>query len=67
MAPDLLFHPVLHEAEALAGMSRPEVIHPSTQHRVDQLDDSIDRLRLVTSEHVLELRQQRRPSSFGFR
>src|SRR5208283_5932951 len=46
MAPDLLFHPVLHEAEALAGMSRPEVIHPPAQHRVDQLDDSIDRLRL---------------------
>src|SRR5208337_881535 len=30
MAPDLLFHPVFHEAEALAGMSDREVIHPST-------------------------------------
>ena len=29
IAPDLLFHPVLHEAEALAGMSRPEVIRSS--------------------------------------
>ena len=61
LAPDLLFHSVLHEAEALTGMSRPEVIHSPAQHRVDQLDDLIDRLRLVTPEHVLELRQQRRP------
>src|SRR5271157_968475 len=30
MAPDLLFHPVFHEVEALAGMSDREVIHPST-------------------------------------
>src|SRR5271165_3492494 len=30
MAPDLLFHPVFHEAKALAGMSDRIVIHPST-------------------------------------
>src|SRR5271157_805536 len=30
MAPDLLFHPVFDEAEALAGMSDREVIHPPT-------------------------------------
>src|SRR5271167_1311454 len=30
MAPDLLFHPVFDEAEALAGMPDREVIHPST-------------------------------------
>src|SRR5208283_3707280 len=30
MAPDLLFHAVFHEAEALAGMSDREVIHPPT-------------------------------------
>src|SRR5258707_11610970 len=29
MAPDLLLHPVLDEAEALARMPRREVVHPS--------------------------------------
>ena len=37
MAPDLLFHPVFDKAEALAGMPDREVIHPTAQHRVDQL------------------------------
>jgi len=37
MAPDLLFHPVLDEAEALTGVSDGEVIHPATQHRMEQL------------------------------
>ena len=61
MAPDLLFHPVFHEAEALAGMSDRKVVHPTAQHRVDQLHDPINRLRLVAAEHILELPQQRRP------
>ena len=55
MAPDLLFHPVFHEAEALAGVSHRKVIHPTAQHRVDQLHDPINRLRLVAAEHILEL------------
>ena len=29
MAPDLLFHPVFHEAEALAGVSHRKVVHPT--------------------------------------
>src|ERR1035437_254984 len=37
MAPDLLFYPVFDEAEALAGMPDREVIHPTAQHRIDQL------------------------------
>src|SRR6476619_6514210 len=30
MAPDLLFHPVLNVAKALAGVPNREVIHPAT-------------------------------------
>ena len=45
MAPDLLLHPVFHEAEALAGVSHRKVVHPTAQHRVDQLHDPINRLR----------------------
>ena len=37
MAPDLLFYPVFDEAEALARIPDREVIHPTAQHRVDQL------------------------------
>src|SRR4029077_20785473 len=54
MAPDLLLHPVFHEAEALAGVSHRKVVHPTAQHRVDQLHDPINRLRLVTAEHIFE-------------
>ncbi len=41
-------------------MSHRKVLHPTTQYRVDQLHHSIDRLRLVASEHVFEFPQQRR-------
>jgi hypothetical protein len=34
LAPNLLFHPVLNEAEALAGVSYRKVVYPLTQHRV---------------------------------
>ena len=61
MALDLLFHPVFHEAKALAGMSDRKVIYPTAEHRVDQLHDPINRLRLVAAEHILEFPQQRRP------
>ena len=40
MAPDLLFYPVLNETEALAGVSNRKVIHPPSQYRVDQLNNS---------------------------
>jgi len=33
VAPDLLFHTALNEAEVLAGVSELEVIHPIAQHR----------------------------------
>ena len=59
MAPDLLFYPVLDEAETLAGVSNRKVVHPTAQDRVDQLHDPIHWLRLVAAEHVLELPQQR--------
>ena len=60
MAPDLLFYPVFDEVEALAGMSDREVVHPTAQHRVDQLHYPAHWLRLVATEHVFELPQQRR-------
>ena len=44
-----------------AGMPDRKVVHPTAQHRVDQLHHPIHRLRLVAAEHVLELPQQRRP------
>src|ERR1700730_3389523 len=60
VAPDLLFHPVFNEAEALAGISHREVSHPTAKHWIDQLNDPIQRLRLVAAEYVLEFPQQRR-------
>jgi hypothetical protein len=60
MAPDLLFHPVFNEAEALAGVSYRKVGHPTARHWIDQLNDPIHGLRLVTAEYILELPQQRR-------
>jgi hypothetical protein len=33
VTPNLLFYPVLNEAEALAGVADGEVIHPTPQHR----------------------------------
>jgi hypothetical protein len=52
VAPDLLFHPVFDEAEARTGVPDRKVVDPAAQHRVDQLDHPIHRLRLVASEHV---------------
>jgi hypothetical protein len=60
MAPDLLFHPVFNEAEALAGISHRKVGYPTAKHRIDQINDPIQRLRLVAAEYILELSQQRR-------
>src|SRR4029077_16665820 len=63
MAPDLLFHPVFHEAGTHAGVSHRKVVHPTAQHRVDQLHDPINRLRLVAAEHILEFRSPSSSSS----
>ena len=38
MAPNLLFHPLPNEGEALAGVSDGEIIHPTAQYRIDLLD-----------------------------
>jgi hypothetical protein len=38
MTPNLLFYAVFDEAEALARLSNGEVVHPASQHRIDQLD-----------------------------
>src|SRR5262245_34275776 len=58
MAPDLLFYPVLNEAEALAGVSSRKVVDPTAQHRIDQIDHPIHRLGPIAAEHPLELPQQ---------
>ena len=60
MTPDLLFHPVFDEAEALAGMPDRKVVHPTAQHRVDHLHYPVYWLRLVAAKHAFELPQQRR-------
>jgi hypothetical protein len=60
VTPDLLFHPVFDEAEALAGISDRKVGYPTAKHWIDQLNDPIQRLRLVAAEYILELSQQRR-------
>src|SRR6266404_7475558 len=60
MAPDLLFHPVFNEAEALAGVSYRKVGHPTAKHWIDQLNDPTQGLRVVAAEYILELPQQRR-------
>ena len=58
MAPDLLFHPILNEAKALAGVSDRKVVHPPAQHRIDHIDHSIHRLGPIAAEYALELPQQ---------
>src|SRR5262245_19856609 len=58
VAPDLLFHPVLHEAKALAGVSHREVVDPTAEYRVDQLDHPVHWLGSVAAEYLLELPQQ---------
>src|SRR5215469_7850735 len=58
VTPDLLFYPILNKVEALAGVSNREVIHPTAQNRVDQLNHPIYRLGSVAAEYFLELPQQ---------
>src|SRR3974390_1071340 len=60
MAPNLLLYPVLNEAEALAGVSNREVVHPTAYHRVDQLDQLTDWLRLMAAKYILKYPQQLR-------
>jgi hypothetical protein len=59
-APIGLFYPVLDEAEARTGVPDRKVVHPTAQHRVDQLHDPSHWLgghwlRLVAADHFLEL------------
>src|SRR6516164_9180528 len=61
LAPDLLLHPILDEAEALTGVPNREVVHPSSQQRIDQVYHPFDRLRPVSAEHLFELSHQCRP------
>ena len=58
MAPDLLLHPIFDEAEALAGVPNGEVMHPTSQHRIDQLDHSAHRLGLVSPAEFVPLAEE---------
>src|SRR5262245_24338042 len=58
VAPNLLLHPVLDEAEACTGVTDREVVDPAAEHRGDQTEHPFHRLRLVATEHILELPQQ---------
>lgn len=53
MTPNLLFYPVFDEAEAFTGMSNGEVVHPAAQHRIDQLNQPVHELGLLSPEHLL--------------
>ena len=55
VAPNLLFYPVFNEVEALIGMPYRKVSYPTAKHWIDQLNDPIQRLRLVEAEYILEL------------
>ena len=61
MAPDLLLHPIFDVAEALAGVSNREVVHPPPEHRIDQAYYPVNRLRPVSAKHPFEPAHQRRP------
>ena len=56
LTPEFLFYPVFDEAEAFAGVSNGEVVHPASQHRIDRLNHPICGLGLISPEHILELR-----------
>ena len=53
--PYLLLDPVLHVTEAAARLSDAEVVCPSAQDWVDEVNDSLSRLRAVAPKHCLEL------------
>ena len=57
----LLFDPILHLPETPAGVANTEAIDPSVQHRIDNINDPIDRAGTETPEHVLEFLAQCRP------
>ena len=61
MTPDLLFCPVLDEAEALARVPHGEVVDPPSENRIDQADHPFYRLRLMATEHLFEPSHERRP------
>jgi hypothetical protein len=52
VTPNLLFYPVLNEAETLAGVSDGEVIRPTPQHRIDQFDQPVHRSGKIRGHDV---------------
>src|SRR4029077_4193879 len=61
MAPDLLLHPIFDEAEALAGVSNREVVHPPPEHRIDQAYYPVNQPRPLSAKPLFEPAQKRRP------
>jgi hypothetical protein len=44
VAPNLFLNPLADERETPTGMTYRKVVHPTTQDRIDLLDQSTDRL-----------------------
>src|SRR5438270_9110352 len=59
--PYLLFHPVLNQRKAPAGVSYRKVVYPAPQNRVDKLYYPPHRLAVISSEDLPELCKQGRP------
>ena len=58
VSPYLLLDPILDVTEASTRHSYAKIVHPSTQDRVDQVHDPLDRLRAVAPEDFLESTQE---------
>ncbi len=58
VSPYLLLDPIPDVTEASARHPYAKVVHPSTQDRVDQAHDPLDRLRTITPEYFLESAQE---------
>ena len=54
MTPNLLFYPILNVAKTLARHAHTKVIHPASQNRIYDSDDTTDWLRSKTPKDVLQ-------------
>ena len=58
MAPDLLFHPVSNVRETSTGVTYSKVPNPTSQNRIDLIDQSLQRSRSMATENRFELAKQ---------
>jgi hypothetical protein len=57
---NLLFHPIANERETPTRMTHRKVLHPTLQHRIECIDQSLEGSRAMASKHLFELAKQRR-------